>query len=330
MAEENIEIGITPGETAQAEPQPTVEQPAPEAAIPEQQFNADGSTPAGSPRSLAVDAETADKVFDLLGTAHDATNWGYKGLTGKEEREAGSRTVAATEKVFAHAYAIDPERAIKKWTDINGHPPSNKLIHAAQTLPLSSPKKALDNLTTDVEKASGQIAKITANSREEELRKRKNSLTGPHGDAVARTKEYQSAVVDGMMPDRHDPSESGMFIFRSMLDANKSAQKTAQGIILSKRAKEMSIEMRSIGKELNIIEVGRVKINKGETAGISHTIGKMGMNVANRLNLVKPAGLATAVKKAMEPVGPAVGVDINAGSIAAQAAQRGQGPGLGS
>ena len=330
MADDSIEIGITPDETAAtASAGPANAEAAAQAAIPPQDFNADGSTPAGSPRALVVDSETADKIFDLLPMAHDATNWGYKNLADQAQRDAGARSVGATKHVFAHAYAIDPERAIKRWAEINGNPPSNDLIHAAQTLPLHSPKKALDNLTTDVEKASSQISKITAETRENELRKRKNSLTGPHGDAVARKKEYQSAIADNILPDRHDQADTGMFIFRAMLEANKTGAKVAQSIILGKREREMTKEMGSIDKELRVIETGKIKINGGQVPGLKQTIGTMGIDLAKKLKLVKPVDLAAAAQKGAQPAGPAAGVPINAASIAAQQSQS-QGLGIGS
>ena len=330
MSDEKIDIGETPNENFKPEMDEekikfdsaaeTDSSDKSEESVKKKKSSANGFNNTKNSRRLSVDNETADKIFDLLQLAHDATNWGYKGLTNREEREAGSRSVSATKNVFAHAYAVDPEKAIKKWTEVNGHPPSNDWIHAAQTLPLLSPKKALDSLTVNVEKASSQVSKITAQKRENEIRTRISSLRGPQGDAIARKKEYAAAVIDTFIPEKLDQSDNGLFLFRALVEANKNRQKVKQAMLLGGHGRQMSKEMKDLTKDLRSIELGKILITSNKIPGLKQTVGIMGIDITKKIKIPE---IALAAKLAMSRPGHSNGVNINEATMAAYAMQSG-------
>jgi hypothetical protein len=319
MADENIEIGGSPSPEPSAPIEETI---AVEATSSSEAPSSGPSGPTG--RHLEVDAETSEKMFDLFGTALKRTDFGYKQLQGPM-RDAGHRTMAATEHVFAHVMAVDPERAMKMWTDLNGRPPSAGILQSAQNIPLRDPKVALDSLTTQVDKAGAQVSELNTQNKENELRKQRNSMQGPHGDAVARGKEYGSSLIDNMLPQQHNQADSGMFILKAFTDAVKQASKASQMVQQKRRAGDMGKELASLDKELKVIDSGKAKMEGGRLHQMRETMGTMGINVSKSLKI---EGIGAAVKAALTKPKTA-GIPVTAQSIAAQQSQS-QGLGIGS
>lgn len=312
MADESIEIGSTPDPAATA---PIEEPIAPEAA------NGSGEAPSAgkTTRHLEVDAETSDEIFKIFGEQIERTkqHWGYENITGPQ-RDAGHRMVATTEHLLAHTMAMDPERTIKMWTELNHKPPSKNLLDKVQSIEIEQPKTVLDSLTAQVKAATTQVSKINDEQKEIELRKLKQSMVGPHGDAVARKKEYTSSLVQNFVPPKHNLADDGGFMWEAFTKAVQEGSKASQMIMQHKREVEMGSDIFNIDKELKTMDGGHIKIKGGNFAKVKDTLGAMGINVSKALKI---DGIAKAARAAMTKKAPAPGPNITAQTIAARNSQ---------